>query len=76
MPTAATRLTKDSSLDAIKAAISETIAQLVSEGREQSQAVAIAYSQAERATGKRLGKKSKGRDLGKAELVNREAQKY
>jgi len=52
MPTMAEGLTPDSSDSQIKAAISDTIAQLVREGREQEEAVAIAYSQAEKATGK------------------------
>ncbi|GAH64794.1 unnamed protein product [marine sediment metagenome] len=54
MPTMAEGLTPQSSDAQIKAAISATIALLVREGREQDQAIAIAYSQARKATGKEL----------------------
>ena len=57
MPTLAEKLTSKSSPGQISAAISDSIAQLMREGREQDQAVAIAYSQARKATGKELGKK-------------------
>ena len=58
MPTAAEKLTKDSSPDAIKSAISSCISQMVDEGRKQEQAVAICHSMARKATGKALKKKS------------------
>jgi len=57
MPTMAEKLTPQSSQGQISAAISESIRKLMDEGREQSQATAIAYSQARKATGKELGKK-------------------
>lgn len=56
MPTMAEGLTPSSSMAQIKAAISDTIAQLVNEGVPQDQAIAMAYSMAEKATGKSLGK--------------------
>lgn len=55
MPTMAQNLTPDSSEAQIKAAISAAIAQLVREGTPQDQAVAIAYEQARKSTGKELG---------------------
>ena len=58
MPTAAEGLTKDSSPEAIQKAISTSISMLVKEGRPQEQAIAIAYSQARKATGKELKKRS------------------
>lgn len=58
MPTKAEGLTKDSSPGAIQAAISASISMLVEEGRPQEQAIVIAYSQARKATGKELKKKS------------------
>lgn len=63
MPTAAERLTKDSSEEQVKKAISESISMLVHEGRPQEQAIAIAYSQARKATGRSL--KSKSTRIGK-----------
>ena len=54
MPTSAEKLTPNSGKGQIQAAISESIAMLMDEGREQSQATAIAYSQARKATGKEL----------------------
>jgi len=53
MPLPTESLTKDSSDDEIQRAISATIEQLVNEGREQDQAIAIAYSSAREATGGR-----------------------
>ena len=58
MPTAAEGLSKSSSPEAIKKAISSAISMLVHEGRPQEQAIAIAYSQARKATGKSLGRRS------------------
>ena len=49
MPTQAERLTPGSSEAQRKAAISATIAQLVNEGMPQDQAVAVAYSMADKA---------------------------
>lgn len=54
MPTPAEGLTPESSMESVKTAISETVAHYVSKGREQEQAVAIAYSQARHSTGKML----------------------
>ena len=54
MPTLAEKLTPRSPKGQISAAISDSIAQLMREGREQKQAVAIAYEQARKATGKEL----------------------
>lgn len=54
MPTPAESLTKDSKEDAVVDAIEKSIRQLVSEGYEQDQAVAIAYGQAREATGREL----------------------
>ena len=59
MPTPADRLNLDSPDEAINQAIGETISQLLREGRSQDEAVAIAHAQAERATGKRMGRKSR-----------------
>lgn len=55
MPTPAEVLGPSSTDDEIKAAIQATIAQLVREGREQRQAVAMAYDMARRATGRSKG---------------------
>lgn len=57
MPTMAEKLTKQSSPGAISAAISESIRQLMDEGRPQDQAIAISYAQARKATGKELAPK-------------------
>ena len=57
MPTLAEKLTPSSSSGQISAAISDSIAQLIREGREQDQAIAIAHEQARKATGKELAKK-------------------
>ncbi len=56
MPTLAERLSPNSSDAQVKAAISDSIAQLMNEGRPQEQAVAIAHEQAAKATGKELGR--------------------
>ena len=58
MPTDAESLTKDSSPEATKNAISSCISQLVKEGRKQEQAIAICYSQARKSTGKEFKPKS------------------
>ena len=58
MPTLAEGLSPSSSMAQIKAAISDTIAQLINEGVPQEQAIAEAYSMAEKATGKSLGKRA------------------
>lgn len=55
MPLPVDKLRPQSSIEAISEAISESIAQLVHEGREQEQAAAIAYNIARRKTGKSLG---------------------
>ena len=54
MPTLAEKLTSSSSDAQIKAAISNSIQELMNAGREQQQATAIAYEQARKATGKDL----------------------
>ncbi len=56
MPTLAERLSPASSKGQISAAISDSISQLIREGKPQEQAVAIAHEQARKATGKELGK--------------------
>jgi len=59
MPTKAESLTKDSSPESTKAAISSCISQLMDEGgRSQEQCVAICMEQTRKATGKQLKKKS------------------
>ena len=52
MPTAVDSLTRKSSAETIKAAVSECIATEVRGGRDQKQAAAICYSQARKRTGK------------------------
>ena len=52
MPTKAEQLTATSSDEDYRAAVDECIRQLTEEGRDQAQAQAICYSQAERAAGK------------------------
>ena len=52
MPTRAEQLTATSSDEEYQSAVSECIRQMIEEGREQAQAQAICYSQAERATGR------------------------
>lgn len=54
MPTAVDGLTKDSSDEAVKAAISECIAAEMDAGAEQEEAVAMCYEMARRKTGKEL----------------------
>lgn len=54
MPTLAEKLTPNSSDAQIKAAISNSIQELMQTGRKQEQAVAIAFEQAKKATGKEL----------------------
>lgn len=54
MPAPAERLTKDSKEEAVINAIEKTISQLVREGFEQDQAVAIAHEMAQKATGRQL----------------------
>ena len=59
MPLPAESLTKDSSDDQVKKAVSESIAACMEEGgRSQEQCVAMAYSMARKATGRELKKKS------------------
>lgn len=63
MPTAAEQLTPQSDDTAYRAAVSSCIQQLMGEGRDQAQASAICYSQAEQAAGKpypRVGRRRKG----------------
>ena len=55
MSTMAEGLSPSSSDAQIKAAISDSIAQLINEGYPQDQAIKIAYEQAKKATGKELG---------------------
>ena len=55
MPLPTESLTKDSTDQEIQAAISAAISQLVNEGRDQDQAIAIAYSTARKATGGKPG---------------------
>lgn len=54
MPAPAEGLNKDSKDEAILDAIEKTISQLVREGFEQDQAVAIAHEMARKATGRQL----------------------
>ena len=61
MPTPSDSLTSDSSDEAIRQAISDTVAQLVEEGFPQDQAVAIAFEQASEATGKELAQGGESR---------------
>ncbi len=56
MPTLAERLSPNSSDAQVKAAISDSIAQLINEGTPQDQAIRIAHEQAAKATGKELGR--------------------
>ena len=58
MPRATENLTKDSSDDAVKAAISSCISTQVKEGMPQEQAIAMCHSEARSKTGKALKKKS------------------
>ncbi len=54
MPTLAEKLNPQSSEGQISAAISDSISQLISEGRSQNQATAIAHEQARKSTRKPL----------------------
>lgn len=59
MPTDAENLTKDSSPESVKGAVSSCIKQLMDEGgRKQEECIAICYSQARKSTGKELKPKS------------------
>jgi len=58
VPLAVEGLTPESSLEAIRDAISKSIEQCINEGGEQKQCAAIAYSMARKATGKALGEGS------------------
>lgn len=57
MPLAVENLTADSSMDAIRAAISATIKRLMEEGKTQQEAAGQAYSMARDKTGKSLGRR-------------------
>ena len=52
MPTAVDNLTKDSSAEEIKAAVSSCIATEINNGRERDQAVRMCYDMARAKTGK------------------------
>lgn len=54
MPLPVENLTPDSSVVTIREAISQSIAQCVSEGKDQKQCAAVAYSYAREKTGKEL----------------------
>lgn len=54
MPLMVDKLTKDSPMDAIRTAISETIRKLINEGKTQEQAAGQAYGMARQRTGKEL----------------------
>jgi len=55
MPLPVENLTPESSMDAIKQAISDSISQCMKEGKDQKECAAMAYDMARRATGKSLG---------------------
>lgn len=55
MPLPTDKLTKQSSMEAIRQAIADTISMLVDEGRDQEQAVAMALDSARRHSGQALG---------------------
>ena len=57
MPLPVENLTPESSMDAIRAAISATIKQLMGEGKNQKEAAGQAYGMARDRTGKSLGRK-------------------
>ena len=57
MPTAVDRLTKDSSPEATREAISSCISTEIRGGRERDQAVRMCYEMARGRTGKSLGRK-------------------
>jgi len=52
MPTAVDNLTKESSADAIREAVSSCIATEIDAGRKKDQAVAMCYEMARKKTGK------------------------
>ncbi len=54
MPLMVERLTKDSPMDAIREAISQTIRKLMNEGKSQEDAAGQAYGMARKQTGKEL----------------------
>ena len=58
MPRATENLTKDSSDDAVKKAISSCISTQMGEGMPQEQAIAMCHEEARGKTGKPLKKKS------------------
>ena len=58
MPRATENLTKDSSDEASKAAISSCISTQMGEGMPQEQAIGMCYSEARSKTGKELKKRS------------------
>ena len=58
MPRATENLSKDSSDDATKAAISSCISTQVGEGMKQEQAIAMCHQEARDKTGKELKKKA------------------
>lgn len=55
MPLPVEGLTPDSSMEAIRDAISKSIEQCINEGREQDVCAAMSYDMARKATGKSLG---------------------
>lgn len=58
MPLPAENLTPESNAEAIRQAISDSIAQCMREGgRDQAQCAAMSYEMARKATGKSLGRK-------------------
>jgi len=60
MPLAAENLTKQSTDEQIARAISQSISQCMKEGgRGQDQCIAMAYSMAERSTGRKIRRPSK-----------------
>ena len=52
MPTAVDNLSKDSSADSVRSAVSECIATEIKAGKERDQAVAMCYEMARKKTGK------------------------
>ncbi len=61
MPTMSESLKPESSDQEIQKAIGDTVSKLVEEGFNQDQAVAIAFQQAEKATGKQLARPQQSR---------------
>lgn len=61
MPTMSESLKPESSDQEIRKAIEDTVSKLVEEGFNQEQAVAIAFEQAEKATGKTLARPQQSR---------------